>query len=235
MTRQRYRWIIAGIGLAVLGCLSVAGSSSTSWQDEADQAAAAFDSGEVSAAQERLRRALELAEQQGAPPVERARLLTLLGKTYDSEGESQQAVRSFGRALEVAAEATASDELLLLRAEVLTELGNLYFPLRRPHEGVKALEEALRLRRQVLDPTDPALIESLILLGISYEQTDDLTRAEQLLREAAELAAESPTASGEDKAGPLSSLAVVLERQGRQAEADALREEAMRLLTSDGG
>lgn len=233
MKSTQHRWLFPVLALGLISCLPAAGSPSTaSWRLESERAAAALESDDAATAQKRLRRALELAEEQGAPPIERARLLVRLARAQDSEGDFRVAAQTYRRALAVAEEAPTTDDLLLLRADALSELGNLYFPLGHPQEGREALEEALRLRRQLLDPAAPEVIESLNLLGIVYGETGDLEQAERLLREAAALVAGSPTASPADKAGPLFSLIPILERQGRHAEADELTEKALRLVNA---
>lgn len=99
---------------------------------------------------------------------------------------------------------------------------------------MEALEEALRLRRQVLDPAAPEVIESLELLGVAYGEANDLVTAERLLREAADLVSRSPNATPEEEAGPLFSLAEILKRQGRHAEADEVTERALRMIGTSG-
>lgn len=108
------RWYAPFFALSLLGCFSAAGLPSTeSWHAEAAAAAAAMEADDAATAQKHLQRALDLAEKQDAPPGERARLLVLLGKAYWQASEPQRAARTFERALAVAEEAPATDELLL--------------------------------------------------------------------------------------------------------------------------
>ncbi|HEX2164706.1 MAG TPA: tetratricopeptide repeat protein [Thermoanaerobaculia bacterium] len=222
------------LALQLVGCRpAVASSAPESWRTGAETGAAALEDGNAATARQRLLRAIELAEEEDAPPIERARLLVQLAKTHRAEGDYPRTVQTYREALAVAEEGPATDDLVLLQAEVLTELGNVYFPLRRPQDGLEALEEGLRLRRQVLDPAAPQVIESLELLGVAYGETNALEQAERLLREAADLVSGSPTASPEEKAGPLFSLSAILKRQGRRAEADEIRERALRLMNTN--
>lgn len=233
--RRRQIWLVPILASGFLGCLAAAGSpSSDTWRTEAEKAGAALEAGDRATARRHLHRAIEEAEQQGAPAVERARLFAQLAKAHGEEGDYPPAVQAYRQALDLAEEAPINEDVHLLRAEILTELGNIYFPLRRPQDGVEALEEALRSYRQVLDPTAPEVIKSLELLGVAYGEANDLVMAVRLLREAADLVSRSPTATLEEKAGPLFSLADILKRQGRHAEAAEVTERALRLMDTNG-
>lgn len=232
---KRQTWLVLILASGFLGCLAAAGSpSSDTWRTEAEKAAAALEDGDRATARRHLHRAIEKAEQQDAPAVERARLFAQLAEAHGEDGDYPPAVQAYRQALDLAEEGPINDDVRLLRAEILTELGNIYFPLRRPRDGVEALEEALRLRRQVLDPTAPEVIESLELLGVAYGEANDLVTAERLLREAAVLVSRSTTATLEEKAGPLFSLADILKRQGRHGEADEVTERALRMIGTGG-
>lgn len=224
------RTIVVLVTVTVPSCLGAAHLSQPgSWRVEAARGKEALESREIEAAQQHFQNAFQQAEKEGVPAHDLAHLLVLLGKAHWAGGDARLAAQTHRQALAMLGERGVSSESQLLRAEALTELGNLSFPLREPQAGVEALEEALRLRRELPESTSSELIESLILLGTAYELTGELTPAGALFREAADLLADSTIATGEERAGPLYSLAGVLERQGREEEARAVVEEAERL------
>jgi tetratricopeptide (TPR) repeat protein len=198
------------------------------WRAEAARGVEALEAGEAAIAVDRLEAAAEDAEEADAPALDRARLLVLLGKAHWAAGRSRPAYDVHHRALKLLEGVAASEAALLLRAEALTEIGNLSFPLHQDERGLEALAEALSIRRELLAPTSPELIESLILQGVAYQMTGELEQAERLLREAVTRLGESATATADDKAAALRSLAKVLELQGRAAEAADVSEEADR-------
>nr|AIE90232.1 serine/threonine protein kinase [uncultured marine thaumarchaeote AD1000_01_F04] len=119
---------------------------------------------------------------------------------------------------------TINDKLTdqpLERAALLVTLGNLYAPLGRYREAVEVHRTALEIRRQELGSVHVTVAESLLRLGVAYQQYTDFGQAEDLMRQALTM---RRSLMGDHKPQPMyvRNLVTALRSLGRGAEADEL-------------
>jgi len=113
-----------------------------------------------------------------------------------------------------------------IRATLLSVIGGVDRSLGLHDEARPLLEEAVAIRRQVLDPDDPQLGDALSTLGLLLIDKGDGTAAEPILAEALRIARVSRGDVDTLVARTLNAYALALHVQGRVQEAESLYREA---------
>lgn len=122
-----------------------------------------------------------------------------------------------------------------VRASLLAAIGGVYRSLGLYDEARPLLEEALALRRHILDPDDPELGNSLSELGLLLLDQRDPAAAEPLLHEALRITRATRGERDLTTATRLNDYAVALHTQGRLAEAEALYRAALAIQRTTPG
>lgn len=122
--------------------------------------------------------------------------------------------------------------------DALRLLGIAYNGQGRYREAEESHRQALRLREQHYGPNHGRVADSLNSLGIVYQDTGRLPEAEQCYRRALVIREKVAAAKGDaksrrfaeqDVAGTLANVALILEIQGRYAEAETLNKQALEI------
>jgi serine/threonine-protein kinase len=114
-----------------------------------------------------------------------------------------------------------------VRATLLGVIGGVDRSLGLYDQARPLLEEAVVIRRQVLDPDDPELGEALSELGLLLIDTGDGAAAEPILQEALQIARTGRGDVDTVVARALNAYAWALHVQGRVQEAESLYREAL--------
>ncbi|MDC0717758.1 serine/threonine-protein kinase [Nannocystis bainbridge] len=141
-----------------------------------------LNQGDSTDAAELAIRALALLEGQAAPAagdvgrqLERANVITMLGKAAYSRGEFEQADGHYQSVLAIRREALGPDHPDV--ASALNDLGDNDYARGRYAEARAALEQALVLRTRVLGPDHPDLSNTETSLGALFYATADYRAA----------------------------------------------------------
>jgi tetratricopeptide (TPR) repeat protein len=179
--------------------------------------------------------ALVRADLQGQPASE-ARLLTLLGRTYNALGHYQPSVTVLEQAL--AARRRLFGDGSLEVADTLEWLGQSQHYGGRYRHAETSVREALQIRAHTLGAADPATVRVAIELGDLLHSRGRLAEAEEMLRGAvAALRGQVPTARPDDLGHDslpraIRDLANVLRDRGLLAEGAAHYREAIDLFAA---
>lgn len=160
----------------------------------------------------------------GRPEVE-ARVTAFLAMTYAHMGESAEAERLYGRALELqVSERGAHDpEALSMR----DSLGSVLLSLSRIDEAREHFEFVLEARRRTLGPDDPLRLATLNNLAQTLARSSRKADALPLLQEVVARQRASGTLSTRDGLVSLDNLALALIGAGRAEEALPIQAEAL--------
>ncbi len=182
-----------------------------------------FNLGDPLTAAQLLERGAEQAESMEDPNV-KSELFHVLGRTYRSRGQYDDALALMGRALELRkGPPPASDQDL---GASLDDYASILQDLGRYDEAEQIFLEALEVRAR-LGPDHEDHIETLNNLGVFYTGLGDLEAAEPLARKTFE-ARTRIYEPGHPRIGvALNNLASLLDRLERRAEAEALFREAL--------
>ena len=149
-----------------------------------------------------------------AQPVDRARLLLTIGKSYTAIGHYQSADDVFEEALGLRRAAHGDDALDV--AEVLESLGRGRLMLGRYDEAETSLRMAVAIRTRRLGASDPATLSASVSLGAVLASRGHLLEAEPILRSSVDAAAELP--ERDVRARALATLGWVLRDRGSLSE-----------------
>jgi tetratricopeptide (TPR) repeat protein len=122
-----------------------------------------------------------------------------------------------------------------VRARLLEAIGRAYRRLDLHEQAVPYFEDALRLRHELPDPDGSKTASILIDLAISLRETDDLTRADQVLKQALTISQAHETEKTDTYARLLLNLGRVQLNQGNLSEARANFEKSIALGRELGG
>ncbi|HKS55769.1 MAG TPA: tetratricopeptide repeat protein [Steroidobacteraceae bacterium] len=130
------------------------------------------------------------------------------------------------------------DDLTLqpeVRARLLEAIGRAYRRLDLHEQAVPYFEDALRLRHDLPDPDGSKTASLLIDLAISLRETDDLTRADTVLKQALTISQAHETEKTDTYARLLLNLGRVQLNQGNLSEARTNFEKSIALGRELGG
>ena len=157
-------------------------------------------------------------------PLVQARLMSTMGRVYDSLGLYDQAVPLFESAL--ATRRQLSGEQHLDAAESLIALGGVRWHKGEYDAARPLLEQGLAIRERLLGPDAPLVADSLHNLGNLLYSRGDYDAGQRLLERALVLR-EKSTPGGADVAATLNSLGAIAYRRGNYAEAGRLWERTL--------
>jgi len=120
-----------------------------------------------------------------------------------------------------------------VRASLLTAMGDVYRGLGDYDESKNLLNVALNLRRQVSGDNDPEVAKIELLLGKTLIQQGKLLEAEPLLKDSVALRRSFKSKDGAELSESISEMAFLRQQQQHYAEAIALYQEALRLVSDD--
>ncbi len=115
------------------------------------------------------------------------------------------------------------------RAEIYQTLGDIYRKLGDPDRADPLLSAALKQRRSLFGPGDPAVAESLVALGLLRVDQARLDEAERLVREALAKTSQARPRDIGAVAKATAALGKVLEARGAYSKAIPVLQEAIRL------
>ena len=118
-------------------------------------------------------------------PALQARMLTMIGRTYERRGQYAKALPLEERALEMSRAALGPEHPVL--ADSLNNLGVLHRALGNLERSEPLLRESLAMRRRVLGNEDQDVAVTLVELGRALVDTGRSNDAEPLFREALEI------------------------------------------------
>jgi tetratricopeptide (TPR) repeat protein len=160
-------------------------------------------------------------------PQLQARLMSTMGKVYESLGLYNAAKPLLEQALQVRETLFGTDHPDV--AESAGRLGDLYRLQGRHDAAEPLLKRALAIRERRFGADDPAVAESLTNLAVLYENAGRYAEAEPLYQRALAIR-ERP---GGDEAGlarTLQNLAILFARQGKYPEAEPLFQRTLDIL-----
>jgi tetratricopeptide (TPR) repeat protein len=117
-----------------------------------------------------------------------------------------------------------------VRARLQYTMGMVYWSLGLYEEARGLLEESLAIRKEVLDPADLAIAQSLGGLGNLYLDMGDYEGARSFCEEALEILEAAQGPEGEDVAKALTDLGNVLRETGKYDEALPVTERALTIV-----
>ena len=163
-------------------------------------------------------------------PVARAIVLDRLGRAEAAQGRYEEAEVTYLTSLRLRLGSATETRLAEDTASTLDHLGNLYFTESREEEGFAVLQQSLQLRERMYGEDSIQTAASWLLLGGAHEGRGALDEAEIELRRAVMILRKRARSAEErhDLGVALLNLATVLERQGRNEEAEPLVEEGVR-------
>ncbi len=166
------------------------------------------------------RRAVEMHEQAGTPPADRATHLNGLAVTLSRSGQYAEAEKVLREVIELNGQVLTRDDPS--NALPLCNLATALIAQRRLPEAEAALREAQRITQKTLPANHPD--QAFVLHGLASVllQQDRLTDAEAAFRQCIEIEKASRGQSHPEYAIALGNLADVLIKQQRFAEAEAL-------------
>ncbi len=115
----------------------------------------------------------------------------------------------------------------VLRADVLTTLGNTYRALGLHQRALPPLEQGLALRRAHLGPAHPETLTCMDRLAVTLDGLGDTERAAAIMKEAVDLALESLHEDHPVTLTLLSDYSTMLQRLGRYDEAEPIARRAL--------
>lgn len=149
-----------------------------------------------------------------------ARVYSDLGAVLRSIGHASEARTAFESAL------AHVEPQSLIAADILNNQGNLERLEGNGAIALRLLERSTAIRRELLPPDHPRLIQSLSNLGALLAQAGNAQAAESALREALASARRKLGNDHRDVAIILGTLGILLENSGDHASAEAVRAEA---------
>ena len=190
--------------------------------------------GDIAASQAHHRRAVELNELWDAPPNERQRARISLGETllHDDRAQAEALFRA------VLADIKGSElEGTVRHINVLNGLSiAMSGPDRDQRQRLPIQEERLRLARTLYGPDDGGLAFTLADVTHTFRELGMLQRAEELAREAVQVADRARQQPLVLRGMTRCALGLVMQQRGRQDEALAAFQQAAELLRkSDDG
>jgi non-specific serine/threonine protein kinase/serine/threonine-protein kinase len=114
-----------------------------------------------------------------------------------------------------------------VRARLLYTMGMVYWSLGLYEEAGELLEESLTLREGTLDPSDPAIAQSLSGLGLLLWKTGELEEASQRLRQALQIRTDALGLEEPEVASTMNNLGNIYLDMGEHEEAKSLFERAL--------
>jgi tetratricopeptide (TPR) repeat protein len=135
-------------------------------------------SGRYKEAELPLREAVALTEHQYGAEKHWAQALNGLGEALQDLGREHDAERMYSRELEVAGSA-----IPLARADGLANLGVIRYDQGRYPEAAVYLREAVEIRRKIMPPDDPDLLDTEYDYGSTVEENNQPALAEPIFRE----------------------------------------------------
>ena len=175
-----------------------------------------------------IRDALHQAQIEAGKASEVAGFLTGIFKTSDPDISGADTVTA--RQLLDNGRAALESELERapeIRAQMLHILGEIYFSLGSYADSVPLLEDAVDMRRDLLEADDPVLRASIKQLATAYRSAGRYDEARGVLDE---LLAENPSLDAQEKAEVLNALAIVLNHQGHLRDAEGMFDRAIGML-----
>jgi eukaryotic-like serine/threonine-protein kinase len=157
-------------------------------------------------------------------PVLQARLLHVMGKTYEGLGLYPRAESLLARSLEIRSRVLGSDN-----PDTLASMDDLAEAIRwqaRFPEAEKLYREALDGRRRALGPDHPATLASMNGLALVLSDEHRFPEAEKFLRQAWEAYRRALGPSDPATLNSENSLALVLQGEGQFSEAEKLYRES---------
>jgi len=153
-------------------------------------------------------------------PVLQARLLAVMGNTYEGLGLYARAESLLARSLEIRRRVLGSDN-----PDTLASMNDLAEAIRwqaRLPEAEKLYREAWEGRRRMLGPDHPATIVSMNGVGLALTEEHHYPEAEKLLEQVLETERRTQGPSAAATLNTENSLALVLQDEGRLPEAEKL-------------
>jgi len=157
-------------------------------------------------------------------PVLQARLLAVMGNTYEGLGLYARAESLLARSLEIRRRVLGPDN-----PDTLASMNDLAETIRwqgRFPEAEKLYREAWEGRQRVLGPDHPATIVSMNGVGLVLTDENRYTQAEKLLGQVLETERRTVGPSAAATLNTENSLALVLQDEGRLPEAEKLYRES---------
>ncbi|OZC01875.1 tetratricopeptide repeat-containing serine/threonine-protein kinase [Rubricoccus marinus] len=184
-----------------------------------------------SEAAEHYRKALAIRESNlGTHPLV-ANTLSNLANLLNSEGNAEEAVVLFERAIEIWSQTLGDNHPSISTG--LYGLGGAYRDLRRWEDAERAYQRSLDLDRASLPPDHPYIADGLVSVGQIRNEGGRYRQAEAVLREALAIRLSREDTSEEDLAVARAALGYCLLRQKRSEEAIPLLEQAIPALEGD--
>jgi tetratricopeptide (TPR) repeat protein len=139
-----------------------------------------------------------------------------LGSVYFASGKYREAESLFTRALSLwTAQAAGADDV----AKALHNLGAVYREEGRYADATRFLLQALEVRQLLVDPDAVALLPILNDLGLAYLDMADYSPAEETLKRALAIVQAHQAGETESGADAFAAWGVLLETEGKNAEA----------------
>lgn len=214
------------LSLTVLFLGSGALAQAESWQEHlaAAEAQWRYDLVDPVSPVEHLERALTLAREGGASPADVGHILDSLANAYAMAGLEGRAEAILERSLLLKQQTHGAETPLLV--PTLYQLSTIRFHQKRNREGLELLRRALEIQTRAHGARSSEVVEALAMIGLVCGSLGDHREEERFLRQAVELVRTLPTATDHAVAGSLGAFADFLEKNGRGADAKALRDEA---------
>jgi tetratricopeptide (TPR) repeat protein len=173
-----------------------------------------------------VRQALELAEKKfGKESAQAARSLRILGDAHYNVDRSKEAEECFTQALKIRQKVLGPDHPDT--AESLNIVGNLAVTQQRYRDGEKLLHQALAIYEKTGDLPKTATVRNN--LGYLYSLQENYRQSETEYRKSLEIRQKALRTDHPDIGAVCSNLADACSMQGKDAEAESLLKEAVRI------
>lgn len=208
------------------------GAEDIDWQLRLERANLQRQIGQADAAEATFRRAVELLSRQPDQGDLLAKVYNDYGILLSDQERLEEAERSARRALAV--ELTA-DDAVVTRARFRHNLAIAIYNQDRYDDAIRLLREVIRVKEAELGTDHPSLLLSREVLAQSYRRTNDLDRAEAMLKRSIEQRIEIFGESSSSIARVRNELANVHHDAGEYPQAEAVYREALAYLDDHPG
>jgi len=174
---------------------------------------------------EKAQQVFELMLEQTTDESEKARIYHLLGWAKDNQGEYEDAIKFYDKALEICKKTHSSTGPNL--ASCYNNIGSVYFNRKEYEKSLSSHEKALEIRQQSLSSSHPDLAASYNNIGVVYRNMNDHLKAISYYEKALEIKRKSLPPNHPDLSSSYNNMGVVYENMGDYPKARSFFEQAV--------